>query len=87
MSQLLACDDVIHHHPLMRHLLCLLLIALTARAELKTDIEFAKPGGVSLTLDALNRGASRKQIPINLGRGPLLPICLVVPRRPDKSDV
>jgi acetyl esterase len=28
------------------------LFAVTVRAELKTDIEFAKPGGVSLTLDA-----------------------------------
>lgn len=30
----------------------LLLLALPAAAELRTDIEFAKPGGVSLTLDA-----------------------------------
>lgn len=32
--------------------LALLLLAPLAHAELKTDIEFAKPGGVSLTLDA-----------------------------------
>lgn len=36
----------------MRYLLCLWMFALAARAELKSDIEFAKPGGVSLTLDA-----------------------------------
>jgi acetyl esterase len=36
----------------MRYLLCLLALTLTARAELKTDIEFAKPGGIALTLDA-----------------------------------
>jgi alpha-L-fucosidase 2 len=67
MSQLLAREDVIHHYPLMRHLLCLLLIALTARAELKTDIEFAKPGGASLTLDAF----------VPEGKGPF-PTCILV---------
>ncbi len=36
----------------MRHLLSLLLLVVSARAELKTDIEYARPGGVSLTLDA-----------------------------------
>ncbi|MFA7005046.1 MAG: alpha/beta hydrolase, partial [Verrucomicrobiia bacterium] len=36
----------------MRHLLPLLLLAVAARAELKTDIEFAKAGGTNLTLDA-----------------------------------
>jgi len=36
----------------MRYLLPLLLLAVTARAELKTDIEFAQVGGTSLTLDA-----------------------------------
>jgi len=36
----------------MRYLILLLVLISTARAELKTDIEFAKPGGVSLTLDA-----------------------------------
>ena len=36
----------------MRYFLCLLMLVATARAELKTDIEFSRPGGVSLTLDA-----------------------------------
>jgi hypothetical protein len=36
----------------MRYLLPLLLFAVAARAELKTDIEFAKAGGTNLTLDA-----------------------------------
>ena len=36
----------------MRYLLPLLLLAVAARAELKTDIEFAKAGGTNLTLDA-----------------------------------
>ena len=36
----------------MRFFLCLLAFSFTAWAELKTDIEFATPGGVSLTLDA-----------------------------------
>jgi acetyl esterase len=36
----------------MRFLLCLVALTFTAWAELKTDIEFARPGGVSLTLDA-----------------------------------
>ncbi len=53
--------------PLMRLLICLLLLALTARAELKTDIEFAKPGGVSLTLDAF----------VPEGDGPF-PTCILV---------
>ncbi|MST00565.1 MAG: alpha/beta hydrolase [Opitutus sp.] len=35
----------------MRYLLCLLLVVTSAFAELKTDIEFAKIGDVSLTLD------------------------------------
>jgi alpha-L-fucosidase 2 len=36
----------------MRSCLLLLLLVSTALAELKTDIEFAKVGDVSLTLDA-----------------------------------
>lgn len=36
----------------MRYLLCLLLTAMTILGELKKDIEFAKVGDVSLTLDA-----------------------------------
>lgn len=36
----------------MRYFLCLLLFCSTAFAGLKTDIEFAKAGDVSLTLDA-----------------------------------
>ena len=36
----------------MRSFLALLLLATTAVAELKNDIEFAKVGTVSLTLDA-----------------------------------
>ncbi len=36
----------------MRYLFCLLLLASAARAELRTDIEFAKAGGTNLTLDA-----------------------------------
>lgn len=37
---------------LLRCVFALLILAPLAHAELKTDIEFAKPGGVSLTLDA-----------------------------------
>ena len=51
----------------MRYLLCLLVLAFTARAELKTDIEFAKPGGASLTLDAF----------VPDGAGPF-PTCILV---------
>lgn len=53
----------------MRLLLALPILALafTARAELKTDIEFAKPGGVSLTLDAF----------VPDGPGPF-PTCILV---------
>ncbi|MEW6304535.1 MAG: alpha/beta hydrolase [Verrucomicrobiota bacterium] len=51
----------------MRYLLCLLLLCSTAFAELKTDIEFAKVGDVSLTLDA--------NIPE--GKGPF-PTCILV---------
>jgi hypothetical protein len=36
----------------MRPFLFLLLLCSPVLAQLKTDIEFAKPGGVSLTLDA-----------------------------------
>ena len=36
----------------MPYLFCLLLVLTTAFAELKTDIEFAKVGDVTLTLDA-----------------------------------
>ena len=55
------------HLLVMRFLIGLLLLALTARAELKTDIEFAKPGGVSLTLDAF----------VPEGNGPF-PTCILV---------
>lgn len=51
----------------MRYLLCLLALAFTARADLKTDIEFASPGGVSLTLDAF----------VPEGDGPF-PTCILV---------
>jgi acetyl esterase len=53
--------------PLMRHLFFLLTLALTAHAGLKTDLEFAKPGGVSLTLDAF----------VLEGDGPF-PACILV---------
>jgi len=45
----------------------LALLAASVRAELKTDIEFARPGGVSLTLDAF----------VPEGRGPF-PTCILV---------
>lgn len=52
----------------MRHLLCLLLLCATsAFAELKTDIEFAKVGDVSLTLDVY----------VPEGDGPF-PTCILV---------
>ena len=51
----------------MRFLLCLLALTFTAWAELKTDIEFASPGGVSLTLDAF----------VPEGDGPF-PTCILV---------
>ncbi len=51
----------------MRYLILLLVLISTARAELKTDIEFAKPGGVSLTLDAF----------VPEGEGPF-PTCILV---------
>jgi len=51
----------------MRYLLCLFALAFTTRAELKTDIEFARPGGVSLTLDAF----------VPEGKGPF-PTCILV---------
>jgi alpha-L-fucosidase 2 len=44
-----------------------LLLALTARAELKTDIEFARAGGTNLTLDAF----------VPDGQGPF-PTCILV---------
>jgi acetyl esterase len=47
--------------------LLLLVLTLAARAELKTDIEFAKAGGVSLTLDAF----------VPEGPGPF-PTCILV---------
>ena len=51
----------------MRFLLCLLALTFTAWADLKTDIEFARPGGVSLTLDAF----------VPEGEGPF-PTCILV---------
>ena len=51
----------------MRFLLCLLALTFTAWADLKTDIEFARPGGVSLTLDAF----------VPEGDGPF-PTCILV---------
>lgn len=51
----------------MRYFLCLLLLSATAFAELKTDIEFAKVGDVSLTLD----------VNIPEGKGPF-PTCILV---------
>lgn len=51
----------------MRHITPLLLLALTARAELKTDIEFAKASGTNLTLDAF----------VPEGAGPF-PACILV---------
>ena len=49
------------------HLLPLLLLALTSRAELKTDIVFATAGGTNLTLDAF----------VPEGEGPF-PTCILV---------
>ena len=51
----------------MRYFLCLLALTFTAWADLKTDIEFARPGGVSLTLDAF----------VPDGAGPF-PTCILV---------
>jgi alpha-L-fucosidase 2 len=51
----------------MRHLLPLLLLAVAARAELKTDIVFAAAGGTNLTLDAF----------VPEGGGPF-PTCILV---------
>jgi len=51
----------------MRRLCCLFLAGSTAMAGLQTDIEFAKPGGVSLTLDAF----------VPDGQGPF-PTCILV---------
>jgi len=51
----------------MRYVLPLLLLAVPARAELKTDIEFAVVGGTSLTLDAF----------VPDGDGPF-PTCILV---------
>ena len=51
----------------MRYLLSLLLLAVAARAELKTDILFAAAGGTNLTLDAF----------VPEGRGPF-PACILV---------
>ena len=51
----------------MRYLLPLLLFAVAARAELKTDIEFAQVGGTNLTLDAF----------VPEGAGPF-PTCILV---------
>ena len=51
----------------MRPLFFLLVLALTARAELKTDVEFSKPSGASLTLDAF----------VPEGAGPF-PTCILV---------
>ena len=47
--------------------LTLLLLTLHARAELKTDLEFARPGGFALTLDAFTPA----------GAGPF-PTCILV---------
>ena len=51
----------------MRIFLVLWLLSVTALAELKTDLEFAKPGGTSLTLDAF----------VPDGAGPF-PTCILV---------
>ena len=51
----------------MRYLLPLLLLAVAARAELRTDIEFAQAGGTNLTLDAF----------VPEGNGPF-PTCILV---------
>lgn len=51
----------------MRHIIPLLLLALTARAEPRTDIEFARAGGTNLTLDAF----------VPEGAGPF-PACILV---------
>ncbi|MBI5773019.1 MAG: alpha/beta hydrolase [Verrucomicrobia bacterium] len=51
----------------MRHFLCLLLLACTARAELKTDIAFTHVAGTNLTLDAF----------VPEGKGPF-PTCILV---------
>src|SRR5213594_2846438 len=55
--------------PLLARLICCAaaLVSLVARAELKTDIEFAKAGNVSLTLDAFTPE----------GNGPF-PTCILV---------
>src|SRR5207249_8784289 len=66
-TQSLLNDALFGRVNIMRSLLLLLLLALTSRAELKTDIEFAKPGGVSLTLDAF----------VPDGDGPF-PACILV---------
>lgn len=47
----------------MRYLLCLLALAFTARAELKTDIEFSKPGDGVVTRDEFCGGAARFDAP------------------------
>jgi alpha-L-fucosidase 2 len=51
----------------MRHILPILLLSLSARAELKTDIVFAAPAGTNLTLDAF----------VPEGAGPF-PTCILV---------
>ena len=51
----------------MRHIVPLLLLAVSSRAELKTDIEFAKAGATNLTLDAF----------VPEGEGPF-PTCILV---------
>ena len=51
----------------MRYFLPLLLLALTARADLKTDIVYATAGGTNLTLDAF----------MPEGKGPF-PTCILV---------
>ncbi len=51
----------------MRCMLLLLLFAITARAELKTDIEYARAGGTNLMLDAF----------VPEGSGPF-PACILV---------
>jgi alpha-L-fucosidase 2 len=55
------------HGPAMRIVFALLLLGAVARAELKTDIEFARPGGAGLTLDAF----------VPDGPGPF-PTCILV---------
>lgn len=51
----------------MRTFLCWLLLSTTAFAGVQTDIEFARPGGTSLTLDAF----------VPEGKGPF-PTCILV---------